>query len=610
MLYLPPAIDSRDDDRPRPGTPWALGIAVVLVLALVVTGVIMESLGRASLERLENTNRLLVLERTAYSNLVDMQSAVRGYVLTEDRQTLAPYEPASQALPAIWTEMESLANHVDNGASGSSGTEGVSLRDLTAQVKSNAETWIRDVAEPIIELVSSGRGEQATIQGFSPTPFIQFRESANQLAENVQVRQVRAGDDLTLTRQIELGLLLVLGLLAAASGVIAIRLSRYEAQQQEEARRQAEAERQRILTVIENQPIGVWLVRKPDAAVVLQNSAAAAILPQDEWNGVPIEEHAQHFGFTKPDGSPLSLNEMPALRALREGVAITDYELTMNNNISGEKDLLVSAAPLLDERGRVTSAVVVMQDVTQMKRMDQRKDEFIATAAHEIRNPLAALSGYQQLLQRGVERSELPPNLAKNVEAMGKQVERLNSLVERLLDAQRIQLGRLVLDRSSVDISQVVLAAIEDARSAGGDSHQIIATVPQEKVIGKFDAMRLEQVLGNMINNAIRHSPEGSPVEVRVKPQADKVRVEVVDQGPGVLPEKRARLFDRYYQSEGDTTGKLNAQSDPARRMSKRRGLGLGLYISSEIVRAHGGRIGVESNPEGGSIFWFTLPLD
>jgi signal transduction histidine kinase len=582
---------------------------VVLVLALVVTGVIMESLGRAALERLENTNRLLVLDQTAYGRLVDMQSAVRGYLLTEDRQTLAPYEPASQALPAIWTEMESLASQVDGAVSGSGGAESLSLRDIVAQVRSNAETWIRDVAEPIIELVSSGRGEQATIQGFSPTPFIQFRESANQLAENVQVRQVKAGDDLTLTRQIELSLLLVLGLLAAASGVIAIRLSRYEAKQEEEARRQAEAERRRILTVIENQPIGVWLVRRPDAAVVLQNSAAAVILPQDEWNSVPIEEHAQRFGITKPDGSPLSLKEVPVLRALREGAAVTDYELKLHNNSSGEKDLLVSAAPLLDERGRVTSAVVVMQDVTQMKRMDQRKDEFIATAAHEIRNPLAALSGYQQLMQRGVERSEVPPDLAKNVEAMGKQVDRLNNLVERLLDAQRIQLGRLVLDRSPVDIRQLVQSAIENARSASAGSHEIVAVMPQEKVVGKFDPMRLEQVLGNMINNAIRYSPEGSPIEVRVKPQTGVVRIEVVDQGPGVLPEKRARLFDRYYQSEGDTTGKLTSQTDQAPRVGKRRGLGLGLYISSEIVRAHGGRIGVEPNPEGGSIFWFTLPL-
>jgi two-component system phosphate regulon sensor histidine kinase PhoR len=393
------------------------------------------------------------------------------------------------------------------------------------------------------------------------------------------------------------------------------------------------------------------LVRRSDAAVVLQNSAASSILSQEDWNSTPIEEHAERFGFTGPDGTPLSPQQLPILRALREGTTVTDYEMKMHDNEHFGKDLLVSAAPLLDERGRVTSAVLVMQDVTQMKKMDRRKDEFIATAAHEIRNPLAALSGYQQLLQRIVERASAAqgaqgtsPNLAKNVEAIGKQVDRLNILVERLLDAQRIQLGRLVLHRSPVDIRELVATAVEHARTAAGASHQIVAVLPQEPVTGNYDAMRLEQVLSNLINNAVRYTPEGSRVEVRASTTAGFqaaseahdsrtddshlhstptwLRVEVADQGPGVPPEKRAQLFNRYYQFEGDTTGNLSSNHpstdgsqsgsppDTPRSANKRRGLGLGLYISSEIVRAHGGHIGVVPNPEGGSIFWFTLPLD
>jgi signal transduction histidine kinase len=128
----------------------------------------------------------------------------------------------------------------------------------------------------------------------------------------------------------------------------------------------------------------------------------------------------------------------------------------VRNTALGERDLMVSAAPLKDSQGRTTSAVVVMQDVTGMRQMDRRKDEFIATAAHEIRNPLAALSGYQQLLRRAIGQIEAPPRATDHVEAIGKQIKRLDNLVERLLDAQRIELGKLVLDREVISLRDVV----------------------------------------------------------------------------------------------------------------------------------------------------------
>jgi signal transduction histidine kinase len=112
--------------------------------------------------------------------------------------------------------------------------------------------------------------------------------------------------------------------------------------------------------------------------------------------------------------------------------------------------------------------------------------------------------------------------------------------------------------------------------------------------------------MSNVLNNAMRYSPRGSRIEVRASRHDGTARVEVVDQGPGVPPDRRVSLFTRYYQSGTDTTG--NLQSEEQRQPRAKRGLGLGLYISSEIIRAHGGRIGVDPNPEGGSIFWFELP--
>jgi signal transduction histidine kinase len=611
LLVSAHTIDAQEERRPRWGTPWALGVVVGLVLILVITGVVMELFGRAAQERLAQANRLLILERTAYGCMVDMQAAARGYVLTRDEALLVPYNDARAKLPAIWSEMEALAAGIEDLPANSvvlTQTDRT-IRDLTIAVKFAADTWLLEVGEPLIQQVRDGRTrDEIAAAGFNLAYFTAFREATNQLVQLTQTRLAMNARELDLARQVEVGLLVVLGLLASGSGIVAIRLSRLETNQQEAARLQAEAERKRLLTVIENQPIGVWLVRPQDGAVILQNSAASSIISQEEWNSTPLGGHTERFGLVHPDGTPLSDETSPVLSALR-GQAVIDYEIKMHYNTPSEKDLLISSAPLLDERGKVTSAIVVMQDVTQLRRMDQRKDEFIATAAHEIRNPLAALSGYQQLLHRVTERSGAPPSVTRNVVAIGKQVERLNNLVERLLDAQRIQLGRLVLDRSPVDLHKLVESVVTDASAASEGSHPISLHLPSDELTGSYDSTRIEQVLNNFLNNAVRYSPEGSPIEVRLSRADGSAKVEVVDQGPGVPLDQREQLFDRYFQSSNqDTTGALG--DGTTRRISKRKGLGLGLYISSEIVRAHRGQIGVEPNPGGGSIFWFTLPLE
>jgi signal transduction histidine kinase len=261
--------------------------------------------------------------------------------------------------------------------------------------------------------------------------------------------------------------------------------------------------------------------------------------------------------------------------------------------------------------------VVVLQDVTRMREIDQRKDEFIATAAHELRNPLAALSGYNQLIQRLISRGAGDPaTVERNLREMGRQIARMNNLVERLLDASRIQLGRLVLAPSRQDLVKIAQTVINEAEAADGGSHYIKLTAPGE-LPGCWDAVRLEQVLTNLVSNALRHTPPKGIVEIRLHALEDdkgeQVKVQVIDGGPGIPPDQRPHLFDRYYQTGALTSGMLgdteaaNRQGSPS-ALTKKQGLGLGLYISRQIVKAHKGEIGIDANPEGGSIFWFALP--
>ena len=204
-------------------------------------------------------------------------------------------------------------------------------------------------------------------------------------------------------------------------------------------------ERLRLQAIIDNLPVAARLVEAPDSRVILQNSMADELFPVDEWNSMTRPQRIERFQMSKPDGALMSPDETPGARAVAEGRPVRDVELTIVTGQSStrpkgrKRHLLCSAAPIRDGRGKISSIVIVLQDVTRMREIDQRKDEFIATAAHELRNPLAALSGYNQLIQRLTTRGPSNPALLeRNLADMSRQITRLNNLVERLLDASRI----------------------------------------------------------------------------------------------------------------------------------------------------------------------------
>jgi signal transduction histidine kinase len=222
------------------------------------------------------------------------------------------------------------------------------------------------------------------------------------------------------------------------------------------------------------------------------------------------------------------------------------------------------------------------------------RSEFLSVAAHELRNPIAALRGYAQLAARQLAGEPDRARLAGALAELERQTTRLNDLVGRLLDVARIDSGKLTLEPRMTDLRVLVEDVVATVRTTSPD-HPVVVRAP-ERVEAVVDPLRVEQVLANLLGNAVKFSPPGSPVEVELSAGGDgHVRLAVRDRGVGVPPERRDRLFEPFHQAHGEGYGG---------------GMGLGLYVSRQVAELHGGAIGAEFPSDGGARFVLTLPAE
>lgn len=224
------------------------------------------------------------------------------------------------------------------------------------------------------------------------------------------------------------------------------------------------------------------------------------------------------------------------------------------------------------------------------------RDEFVSVAAHELKTPLTSMLGFAQVLlgQLGGTRTPDDEIVRRALRAIVQQSDRLSRLVARLLDISRIDSRRLEIDRVSTDLASLVDGVADGAR-ANTRHHEIVVHGPIH-LEALVDPMRLEQVLGNLLDNAVKFSPEGSQIDVELaEADGETVRLSVTDRGVGIPPERRAHVFDRFYQAHAG---------------SQIAGLGLGLYISKQMVELHGGSITAEFPEEGGTRFVILLPRE
>jgi signal transduction histidine kinase len=245
--------------------------------------------------------------------------------------------------------------------------------------------------------------------------------------------------------------------------------------------------------------------------------------------------------------------------------------------------VLARASPVHGEDEQVVGLTILFQDVTRLRRFDELKTDLVATVAHEFRTPLTSLRMAIHLCVEGAA-GALSPKQSELLHAAREDCERLQGIVG----------GQLELHRRAVASDSLLQQAIDDhranARERGIELGKSALTVDRRVLV---DPERVRIVLSNLVLNALRHTPSGGTVELRAAPEDQHLRFEVTDTGGGIPADSLPRLFDRFYRVPG-TQGS---------------GAGLGLFICKEIVEAHGGRIGVESDLGHGALFWFTLPL-
>jgi PAS domain S-box-containing protein len=326
------------------------------------------------------------------------------------------------------------------------------------------------------------------------------------------------------------------------------------------------------------------------------NAYGARMLGLSEAETAPSSSQL-HAAFELRDerGAPIPPDETPLAETLA-GVTTVERRVTVHRlNTNDDIPALARCAPLRDGRGQMTGVVGVMMDITGIHEIERQRDAFLGIVSHELKTPMTTLKILSQMLAKRMRKSD-EPRAQEQAEGMSNAIKRIERLVTDLLDISMIQDGKLAMSFTVCDLGSICRDA---AREQGLVSERVIhLELPdRESLPIHADVDRLWQVVVNLLSNALKYSPANTPVTLRVREAGEMYHVSVEDRGLGVPPQERRRVFQRFYRSPG-----VRVQSGSGV------GLGLGLYISREIVRAHGGDIWVESRPGQGSVFTFSIP--
>jgi PAS domain S-box-containing protein len=318
-----------------------------------------------------------------------------------------------------------------------------------------------------------------------------------------------------------------------------------------------------------------------------------------------IKDRPLHYAvhWKKPDGTYYPMEDCPIDNAQAELKHVQNQEEIFCKKDGTIFPVSYSVTPL-EKDGEVIGSVLEFRDITELKNYElslksaiEARDEFLSIASHELKTPLTSLIMQTQLQKRMMSKDDSrafsKERVSQLIEQFDRLFGRLNRLIEDMLDISRISSGRLNIQKEEFDIFQLTKEVVQrmtgEMIAAGCGRPEISG----QSVNGHWDALRIEQVLLNLITNAIRYG-KGKPIAIKVMQESEVVKIAVIDHGIGITPENQIKIFQRFERA-------VNA--------SEISGLGLGLYISEQIIKAHGGKIWVESELGQGSTFYVELPL-
>jgi len=351
---------------------------------------------------------------------------------------------------------------------------------------------------------------------------------------------------------------------------------------------QVSYEKQRLDALLDSAADGI-LILNADLTIERVNDAFERIYGKTHDELVNLSHDKVICWEHDPQGSPLN-------EAIANG-----WPLTPNATLYVEGDLKrplhpplpigVTYAPLLSPDGKLRNIIASVRDITHFRTADEMKSTFISIVSHELRTPVALIKGYASTLRRDDAKWD-KSTISDSLAVIEEEADRLSKMIDDLLDASRLQAGGMSLNRA--DVSLPMLAKrVAERFSTQSNKHNIVAEFPEKFPIVLADETRLEQVVSNLVSNALKYAPKGE-IKITGTVRPEQIVICVSDQGPGIEAKDLPHIFDRFYRS---TNG-----------VKQTRGAGLGLYLARAIIEAHGGRIWADPKPDSGARICFSLP--
>ncbi len=363
------------------------------------------------------------------------------------------------------------------------------------------------------------------------------------------------------------------------------------------ARRHREERKARddLETLINTCPVGVVVFDAMTGEPLSFNREARRIVSDLQDPEQAPEKLLEVVSFRRADGREIALDEFPLAQALRTGETVRAEEIVIQVPDGRSVTTIINATPIRSEEGEVERVIVTLQDMTPVEELERLRADFLGMVSHDLRIPLTSIKGsVAALLKAGTDLD--PVEMRQFHQIIDGQTDTMQELIGELLDVARIETGTLHVCLEPAEVPVLVDGA-RNAFQSGGDKHSLHIDLEPGLPLVMADRRRIVQVLGNLLSNAARHSPQWSPIRMSAVRECLNVAISVTDEGRGIDPDRLPHLF-----------GKASTSNDDGR--GQKVGTGLGLSICKGIVEAHGGRISAESDGPGeGACFTFTLPV-
>jgi PAS domain S-box-containing protein len=555
------------------------GVLVPLLLILVGSELVNEfDSGRELRAEVDRSYRTRSQIERVFSDLQDIETGARGFILTGEDRYLDPYE---RARGQLGSELEEMGRLFESDPEQQADFD--RLKSLTTQkVEIMADRITRRRrSQTITELLPSGSVDgNAVMEEVRAVVARMVQREARQLDAVSRAAENRS-------RRTETLVLWLFLTLSATIGGVAFLTWRYTKTRSEMLRDlHAALARQRVIF---DSAIDAIITLNPSGSIETANAAAERMF------GYPATELDRRdislLVDIAPDGEGEFLQRLGASQgALTKGLT-RQMEGTRRDGQTFPVDVALGAMNLPTG----THVVAIVRDISERRRIEQMKDEFVSTVSHELRTPLTSIAGSLGLLAGGAAGS-LPEKASRLIQIAQANSQRLVRLINDILDIEKIESGKLRLEMAPLDLGDIAHKSVEGVLGYASELGVTLTLVDPDEAPIRGDADRLIQVVTNLLSNASKFSPSGGEVRVTVDRETRLARLSVIDHGPGIPDSFRSRIFSKFAQADGSDT-------------RAKGGTGLGLAIAREIAERHGGRLWFESAEGEGAAFHLDLPL-